>query len=296
MIDGRGATRAEGDGFETGDGTGAGRRLGPPSFSASVASRILAPLRRRVGALIRAAGYMVIPPTQHRAYPLARFIADHRIDLVLDVGAHRGEYVRLLRYLGYEGDVISFEPQAAAYAAVDAASRRDDRWNAHNLALGDEDGEAILNIAYPSSRSSLLAPGAGDAARGHVSFVATERVATKRLDDVVDESLLSARNVLLKLDVQGFEWQVLQGGARTLQRVAGVQIEMGLVERYDGERLFPEIVARLEEMGFLLARVIPGVGTANDGRLLHLDGIFVRARAAGHTRDHLPTPSPEPDG
>ena len=60
---------------------------------------------------------------------LRKLIGRYNVDLVVDVGAHHGEYGRTLRREAhYEGDLISFEPAASAFAALSRVAARDRRW------------------------------------------------------------------------------------------------------------------------------------------------------------------------
>src|SRR5581483_618078 len=53
---------------------------------------------------------------------LRSLLARHRIDLVFDVGANRGQFAQALRRLGYRGEIVSFEPLAAHGEALRAAA------------------------------------------------------------------------------------------------------------------------------------------------------------------------------
>ena len=81
------------------------------------------------------------------------------INCVLDVGAHEGGYARLLRKeVRFAGEIVSFEPAAASFAALRAARAGDRHWRGHNYALGRTPGEATLNVYAESELNTLLAP------------------------------------------------------------------------------------------------------------------------------------------
>src|SRR5260370_4795170 len=64
------------------------------------------------------------------------------IDLVLDVGANTGQFVHQCRAAGYKGEIISFEPSAAAHAALLRSAEPDPLWTvADRTALGATTGE-----------------------------------------------------------------------------------------------------------------------------------------------------------
>jgi FkbM family methyltransferase len=82
------------------------------------------------------------------------------ITMVFDVGAHIGhigEYATRLRHIGYRGRIISFEPQAAAFAVLANKAIGDPLWNAERLALGNRVGELAQNKAETVPVTSLAA-------------------------------------------------------------------------------------------------------------------------------------------
>ena len=56
--------------------------------------------------------------------------------------------------------------------------------------------------------------------------------------------------MLLKLDVQGGELAVLEGGPRTLEHVQAVLVEVSFVELYTGQPLADKVFDRLRTLGF----------------------------------------------
>jgi hypothetical protein len=68
--------------------------------------------------------------------------------------------------------------------------------------------------------------------------------------DEFQEVWYSARNALLKLDVQGFELSVLKGARSALKHCAFVYAECSEVALYSGQPLFHEVEAFLASEGF----------------------------------------------
>jgi hypothetical protein len=77
---------------------------------------------------------------------LARLLPSLGVNVILDVGAHHGEYAKLLRELDYDGRIVSFEPIAATFEVLKAAMLRDRVWRGLNLALGAELGRFPINV------------------------------------------------------------------------------------------------------------------------------------------------------
>jgi FkbM family methyltransferase len=240
---------------------------------------VKAPLRRMRN-LLRRAGLEVNRRTIHNSQgvQLIRLLEHVGIDLVLDVGANAGQYGSELRLYGYRGRIVSFEPLAAAHAALERAARRSPGWTvAPRMAIGDAEDEIEIQVAGNSVSSSILdmLPAHERAAPGS-AYVAREKVTVRRLDCVAAEYLAGARGVLLKIDTQGYEDRVLAGAAGVLDRIAAIHTELSLVPLYAGQRLLDEMRARIEAMGFELFAIFPGYVDERTGQTLQLDGFFRR--------------------
>jgi hypothetical protein len=96
------------------------------------------------------------------------------------------------------------------------------------------------------------------------------------VDEIVTAHDLDPERTLLKIDVQGYERDVLDGAVKTLPAFLGVRTEMSLVPLYEGQALMPEIVELLARHGFELWHVEPGFTEPGTRRLLQLDGVFFR--------------------
>ena len=215
---------------------------------------------------------------------LSRLFVAQRIDFVIDVGANVGQYAKQLRFLGYTGDILSFEPMLDAHAALERAARADSHWQvAPRLCIGDREGSITLKISANSESNSVVdvlstSVDVAPASR----FVRSEDVPITTLDSYFRQHALPAGAVpLLKLDVQGFEHRVLAGGEQLLSRCRGIQCELSLVPLYADQPLLTEMLIMLRDLGFELHGMLPGFTDERTGRSLQMDGIFFRADAAG---------------
>jgi FkbM family methyltransferase len=216
----------------------------------------------------------------HADPKLHELLAAFGIDLVLDVGANTGEFARELFAAGYEGRIVSFEPLSRGHRALLAASAGNANWIlAERCALGARRGEQLLHIAGNLESSSLL-----EILPSHVrsaprsKYVDSELVSVIPLDEIAHEYVETASAPFLKIDVQGFEEQVLQGATTTLPKVKGLQLEMSLIPLYEGAPLFESLLARAKSLGFELWWLTSGFTDPETGRLLQLDGIFFHSQ------------------
>jgi FkbM family methyltransferase len=200
------------------------------------------------------------------------------IDLVLDVGANTGQFARQCRAAGYRGKILSFEPSAAAHAALLRSAASDPLWSvADRMALGATNGETEINIAVNSYSSSILPMlDAHLSAAPNSAYLQKEKVPLRRLDDLL-AATTAGRTIFLKLDVQGYESHVLAGATQLLAHTVALQLEMSLLPLYQGETLMPQMYADLTAKGFDLWDLEPSFRDPSTGRLLQVDGIFTRS-------------------
>ncbi len=219
-----------------------------------------------------------LSPASNLSVQLLEALNHVQANVVFDIGANVGQFAQELRSVGFTGKIISFDPLTAAHAQLTAAASRDPAWLVHpRTALGDEDGEIEINIAGNSVSSSVLPMlDAHSSAAVGSAYVASEPTPLIRLDSVASQYLNADSRPFIKIDTQGFEWQVLDGAVETLKQAQGVLLELSMVSLYDGQRLWREFIERMESEGFTLWAIQKGFTDPRTGRSLQVDGIFLR--------------------
>ena len=217
-------------------------------------------------------------PSNSAAAQLAKALEVAGINVVFDIGANEGQFAREIREYGYTGKIISFEPLSSARKKLLSFASADPNWEVHDQsAIGDQDGEIEIHIAGNSVSSSVLPmlESHSSAAVGS-GYVDSESVPIAKLDSVAKQYITPESKLFIKIDTQGFEWQVLAGASETLQQARGVLCELSLVPLYDGQRLWRDIVDRLDAEGFMLWALQKGFTDPRTGQSLQMDGIFLR--------------------
>lgn len=210
---------------------------------------------------------------------MQHLFAYYNINLVLDVGANVGQYVEFLRGFGYSGKIVSFEPLSSAYSRLKILSRKDPLWEiAPRTAIGNQNGDITINISGNSQSSSVLEMlNSHRDAHPKSAYIASETVKLKQLDTIAQEYIKNdATSIFLKIDVQGFEKEVLEGATQILSYVHGIQVELSLVPLYKDQLLYKEMIAFVEKLGYELYSFIPGFTDLKTGQLLQMDGIFFK--------------------
>jgi FkbM family methyltransferase len=217
-------------------------------------------------------------PAETPEFQVARLLSYHEVDTVLDVGANAGQYAAALRTCGYAGRIASFEPVGDLHGRLLRRSAGDPRWSAWRCALGDRPGVATINVAANAGASSSLLPMLDQHVRAapDAVYVRTEQVEVNRLDALWPRLADPGARVFLKLDVQGFERQVLAGAGERVADCVGLQVEASLVPLYEGGMLYREAMAWAEGQGFTLMRILPGFGDGGSGRMFQCDLVLFR--------------------
>jgi FkbM family methyltransferase len=203
------------------------------------------------------------------------------ITCVIDVGANIGLYGRELREAGYSGRLISFEPLSSAFQALAGRAAKSQPWECMHMALGEHDGTVSINVAANLVSSSILPMLQGHSnADPDSCYVRTEEAPVRSLDSLAPALFRSQDSLWLKLDVQGFERQVLDGAEKLMGSVQAIEVELSLQPLYEGQTLYLAMIEFLQRRGYALASVVPGFHDKHTGRLLQFDGIFVREQSA----------------
>jgi len=200
------------------------------------------------------------------------------INTVFDVGANVGQYVSYLRnILGYKNLIVSFEPLLGEYKILLEKSKNDKNWQIVNVACGSQNEFVKINRAANSQSSSILQmlDKHLDAAPNS-KFISKEEIEVVRLDDIYKKYCSEMDNVFLKIDVQGYEMHVLEGGSKFLPNCKGIQLELSLKPLYENEKLYFEMIHTVENLGFHLHTIYPGFRDERNNELLQIDAIFFR--------------------
>jgi FkbM family methyltransferase len=174
------------------------------------------------------------------------------VHTVVDIGANRGQFALAARHCFPGARIISFEPLSGPAALYRLVFGRDDHAMLVEAAVGPQSGDAQIHLSARDDSSSLLPI----TARQDEMFPGTAEAGTERIRVVRVADVLPAQEVavpaLLKLDVQGFELQALEGSEDVLARFDWVYAECSFVELYGGQALADEVIAWLRERGFRL--------------------------------------------
>ena len=201
------------------------------------------------------------------------YVSAGNVRTVLDVGANEGQFARTALQAFPAATIFCFEPLPAAQAALRAlADGHPGRLQVEPFALGDSDGHVDFNVTAFSPSSSILPIEPGGAVP--IELAATTRVPIRRLSDWASSRTLTP-DIVMKLDVQGYEGNVLRGGIDILRQTRIVIAETTFTPLYKGQTSLGELCAIMEPLGFHYREAFGVVRDAASGEPLWQDSVFV---------------------
>jgi FkbM family methyltransferase len=238
--------------------------------SASLNRRRLARLRRTI------ASHLL--PGHISSLELLELLRSEPPAIIFDIGANVGTWTLLAKAIFPSATVHSFEPFAEHQEAFVRATARIPNVNLHKIALGAEAKSQKLNVTDFSDASSLLELTAEGRSLQGLQTVATESVEVTVLDNYVSANALPLPD-LIKLDVQGYELEVLKGASKCLQHAQALILEVSFRELYEGQCLFHDVVEFCGPHGFYLSAVADDIAAGQ--RLVQTDVLFERTHQSG---------------
>ncbi|EDY17960.1 methyltransferase FkbM family [Chthoniobacter flavus Ellin428] len=174
-----------------------------------------------------------------------------------DVGALWGVDSPLLKMLRDQQrmKIIGFEIDPAECERLKAISPNDTYLA---FGVGDVDAMRPFYVTAFAANSSFLEPDldalAGLPHRDIFRVVSTGTAPMRRFDTLIATGTVPVPT-FLKIDAQGFEYNVLRGFGAELQNVLGIRLETQLRSLYKGQALFHDIYELLKSNGFMLRDV-----------------------------------------
>lgn len=200
------------------------------------------------------------------------------IKLVIDVGSNEGQFIRTSLALMPATKILAFEPNP-----VSVQNLQESNWDAmqvqiFTLALGSRQDYVTLNVSEFSPASSLLKN--SQQLNQEFPNLLTEKVIKveiDRLDSIIHklDIALCDRSLLLKIDVQGFELEVLKGATELFEKIAVIVCEVNLAYLYEQQCNLNEIISFLYQNNFRLNDVGQPIRSLVNEEILYVDLAFI---------------------
>jgi FkbM family methyltransferase len=227
-------------------------------------------LRRRRLAKLRGTPAEILRLGHIDSLELLELCSSLPIRTIYDIGANVGTWSLLARSVIPKAEVHAFEPLEVCRAEFLRNTEAVGGIRLHEVALAACNGTATMHVGAVADVSSLLPPSqrvSGDKATMCI-------VQTRSLDSYITERGLPTAD-LLKLDVQGYELEVLGGAHNALKNARAVICEVSFVPLYHGQCLFADVVTFLAREGFALRALAEA--TPMGRALEQTDALFLRS-------------------
>lgn len=189
---------------------------------------------------------------------------------IVDVGAYLGEWTLLANRIFPEASILMIDAQQSKASKLAAIAEAHPGRIRHRIALlGAQRRESVAFREYDTAptASSVLA------CREALTFHEVSRP-METLDDVLAETGMTSPD-LIKLDVQGYELEILKGAPGALATRPVILMEVSTIELYEGAPLIHEVLAFMHERGYRLFDVPTLMRHRKHDTLLQVDAIFV---------------------
>ena len=180
---------------------------------------------------------------------MINFIKNNSPIIICDIGAapiDKTEFIDEL-FNNTNSKLIGFEPNEEEFNKLE---KNNPRKIFYDYAIGDG-SEKYLNICKGVGMSSFLEPDM-DYLNNFYWFdefskiVKKKKIKTKKLDDIREKI------DLLKIDVQGYEYEIIQHGKEKIKNSLVIQLETSPIPLYKNEKTSSVVINQLEKLGFSL--------------------------------------------
>jgi len=189
---------------------------------------------------------------------IVNYFMKQTIDIVIDVGAHKGEYLKKIRKIK-PSKIYAFEPQKKIFQQLKVNIKKFKEVKVFNYACNDKDIKQNFYINSLTSTSSLLKPNESNWWIKFKKFLlqknslieTIEVIKTKPLDSIIFKELDPNAKILIKIDTEGNELNVLRGSKKILQRrnVSFIRVEVAKNEIYESNNS-EKLEAFLNKQGY----------------------------------------------
>lgn len=187
---------------------------------------------------------------------------------IVDIGAYRGEWTRQVAEIYPDARFWLFEPQPSKKEELELAKTTiRAQIQVFNVLLGAQPHDGIT-FHLRETGSSVL--------KETTSFEKTPIQLPMQTLDLLFENEEFHGPLFLKLDVQGYELEVLKGSERTLAATEVALLEVSLLEYNEGAPIFSEVIDFMHQRNFAIYDICGQLRRESDGALFQVDLIFTK--------------------
>ncbi|MDH5230959.1 MAG: FkbM family methyltransferase [Gammaproteobacteria bacterium] len=188
-------------------------------------------------------------------------------EMIIDVGAYRGEFTDLCMELWGKKPIICCEPLASRVSELKTKYHAEKNIQIIDGLVGATNHDNVV-LNESETASSVL----------HEHFdqgFATSQHQMRTIDTILKSTGTKPTQILLKIDVQGYELEVLKGAIETLGHVDAILMEINVLDIHVNAPLLHDVVAWLSQRNFVTYDISGITRRPHDYALWQLDLIFI---------------------
>jgi FkbM family methyltransferase len=193
--------------------------------------------------------YGVFPGAEHR------FVLSKELNTIVDIGANKGQFALACIEWAPNATVISFEPLPGPSQVFTRLFKHNQNVQLHKFAIGPKHDKVVMHVSAREDSSSLLPIGVQQI----TAFPGTHESYQSYIELAPLSAFMNSGSIkapaFLKIDVQGYEMEVLIGCQSLLENFNFIYCECSFIELYSGQKLVGDIIKWLENINFSIVGV-----------------------------------------
>jgi FkbM family methyltransferase len=175
-------------------------------------------------------------------YRLKKILQNQRIDLFIDVGANKGQFLKSQILTLGKTKTIIVEP-IVEYKSFYHSIGYEKIVAIENKCISSKNDKIIFNIAQNDVCSSILLPTEySKSVYTGLDVAEVRELETARLDQLIKLYSPQSERIFLKLDVQGTEIDALSTIGKYISQLSCIRIEASFTKIYEGQNVFGDII------------------------------------------------------
>jgi FkbM family methyltransferase len=151
------------------------------------------------------------------------------------------------------GKVYGFEPIPSSYSITREKTKKFNNVHLENVALGEKNEKRLFNISSNNASSSLLKPTGHLKDHPHITFKKQIEVNVINLDEWSNNIGLEKVD-LMWLDMQGYEWYVLNSSPNIMSKTNYIYSEVSKNEQYENGMVYNDFKEWMLTQDFIVEK------------------------------------------
>ena len=190
---------------------------------------------------------------------ISKYLGQLDIEKIIDIGAHKGEFLENMLKIEKVNFFYAFEPQKNIFKVLNEKFVKNKKVTLFNYAMDKEISNKKLKINKISMKSSLAEVNENSLylkfinflAQSQSSFESEYEVKTNTVDKIFEG--INLQKALLKIDVEGFEMNVIKGSQMKLDEISFIMLENQFGNHFKNNN-FKDITKLLSERNFMICK------------------------------------------